>query len=150
MKGRYIDSNELKELLFAKRDGTITEAQNVRLGEVATHLANIVLRTPNVRRFLAYNDRWGENDLENQMMAQIQIVIMGKCPHTYDENEGKAYSYCLYCANSEACSVMRKYRARIEASKNALRIYAEVEKRLFPRKKYTTSDLTDFKYEFLF
>lgn len=108
MKKNFVSSDELKALLFAKRDGNITSEQNERLGVIANHIANIALHVPSVRRFLQYEDADGFKDLENQMRAQIIIVILGTCPYNYEEDAGRAYSYCLYCANSEVSDVMRK------------------------------------------
>lgn len=135
MKKRFVNSEELKQLLFAKRDNVATSEQVRRLGEIATHIANIVIRTPKVQRFLAYNDRDGFLDLENQMRAQIQIVILGKCPYTYDEKEGTAYSYCLYCANSEKCDVMRRHNTRCELSRSVNDSYKAFKNILFHGKK---------------
>lgn len=112
MKKNFVNSNELKTLLFAKRDGTITSEQNERLGVIANHIADIALHVPSVQRFLQYEDSDGLRDLENQMRAQILIVIIGSCPYKYEEDAGRAYSYCLYCANSEVYNVMRKVNRR--------------------------------------
>lgn len=108
MKKNFVSSDELKTLLFAKRDGNITSEQNERLGVIANHIANIALHVPSVRRFLQYEDADGFKDLENQMRAQILIVILGTCPYKYEEDAGRAYSYCLYCANSEVYNVIKK------------------------------------------
>lgn len=134
MKKRFVNSEELKNLLYAVRDNVATSEQRTRLGEIATHIANIVIRTPSVRRFLAYNDSDGFLDLENQMKAQVQIVIIGTCPYTYDENAGLSYSYCLYCANSEVCDVIRRHNYRCDLSRAVQRVYKKVQDKLFPRK----------------
>ncbi|MBO7513745.1 MAG: hypothetical protein J6T54_12420 [Fibrobacter sp.] len=143
---KYVDSNELKELLFAKRDGKITDAQNERLGDIATHLANIVLRTPKMRRFLWVSDPNGELDLEAQAKAQIVIVIMGTCPYTYDENEGRAYSYCLSCAHSEACDVIKMYNRRVENKKRIAVAYRTWQKRNLPAQKASCRLQSDYNF----
>lgn len=143
---RFIDSKELKALLIAKRDNILTSEQNERLGLVAKHFANILIRTPKVRRFLAVNDRDGFLDLENQMRAQIAIVVLSECPYKYEECAGNAYSYCLYCAHSEICDVIRKHSKRLEVGNRIGMAYRKWGERCLPAVKASVSNPTDFMF----
>ena len=115
MQFRRISSKRLTELLTAKRGGSITPAENEELGFYAQNFANIILRTPKMRRFLFLYDPKKVYDLENEMRAQIAITIVGACPYSYEKSFAKSYSYCLYCANSAACGVIRRHIRRLKS-----------------------------------
>ena len=110
MEFKRISSKRLTELLTAKKDGSITTAENEELGHYAQNFANIILRTPKMRRFLFLYDPKKVYDLESEMRAQIAIKIIGTCPYTYEEELGRSYSYCLACAHSAVCEVIRNHK----------------------------------------
>ena len=114
MQFKRISSKRLTELLTAKKGGSITTAENEELGYYADNFANIILRTPKMRRFLYLYDKKGFYDIENEMRAQIAITIVGTCPYSYENGFAKSYSYCLYCANSAACGVIRRHIRRLK------------------------------------
>lgn len=109
---KRITSKRLTELLLAKKSGRITPEENEELGIYAQNFANIILKTPEMRRFLFIYDRHGRYDLESEMRVQINLTIVGDCPFTYEKEAGRSYSYCLYCAHSAACGVIRKFKRR--------------------------------------
>lgn len=111
---KRITSKRLTELLFAKRSGRITPEENDELGIYADNFANIILKTPKMRRFLFLYDEKGRFDLESEMRANIVITIIGTCPYTYEPEAGRSYSYCLYCANSAACEIIRRHKYRLK------------------------------------
>ena len=111
---KRITSKRLTELLLAKRSGRITPEENEELGIYANNFANIILKTPKMQRFLFVYDEKGRFDLENEMRAQIAITIVGACPYSYEKSFAKSYSYCLYCANSAACGVIRRHIRRLK------------------------------------
>lgn len=141
-KKPFITSTELEELLFAKRDGKITETQNERLGNIADNFANIILRTPKMRNFLSFNDPDGFLDISNQIRAQIIICIMANCPVNFDKDAGRAYSYCLACAYGEACDVMRRHNRRLELGRTIGNVYLRYSDRtgLSSKKVTRTND----------
>lgn len=135
----HISSRRLQYLLEQKASGRITEQENVELATYAENFANIVIRTPKVRRFIQFNDRDGIRDIENEMRANVQIVILGNCPYTYDASAGRAYSYCLYCANSAVCEVMRRNTRHTKCIDTCKRVIDLFGRDLFPAKKICTS-----------
>lgn len=135
----HISSRRLQYLLEQKASGRITEPENVELATYAENFANIILRTPKKRRYLKYNDPYGNLDLENQMRANVQIVILGTCPYTYDASAGSAYSYCLFCANSAVCEVMRMNNRHTKCIDTCRRVIDLFGRDLFPAKKICTS-----------
>lgn len=113
MQFKRISSKRLTELLTAKKGGSLTPAENEELGYYAQNFANIILRTPKMRRFLFIYDPKKIYDLENEMRAQIALTIIGICPYKFESDFAKSYSYCLYCANSAACGVIMKHIRRL-------------------------------------
>lgn len=113
MQLKRISSKRLTELLTAKKSGVITPAENEELGFYAQNFANIILRTPKMRRFLFIYDPQKIYDLEAEMRAQIALTIIGVCPYKYEKDFAKSYSYCMYCANSAACGVIRRHIRRL-------------------------------------
>jgi len=139
----HISSKRLQYLLERKAAGSITDSENLELATYAENFANIIIRTPKVRRFIQYNDRDGLRDIENEMRANVQIVILGTCPYTYDESAGRAYSYCLYCANSAVCEVMRmndRHTKSLKVSHNVAELFG---RDYFPATKVCTSQKTN-------
>lgn len=123
MQFERINSKRLQALLEAKSSGRISTSENEELGLYAQNFANIILRTPKMRRFLIYNDPTGLLDLENEIRAQIAITIIGICPYKYEANAGKAYSYCLYCSFSAACGVIKKQNKKVKCYKEIERVW---------------------------
>lgn len=111
---KRITSKRLTELLFAKKSGRITPEENEELGIYANNFANIILKTPKMQRFIFLYDENGRFDLESEMRANIVITIIGTCPFTYEPEAGRSYSYCLYCANSAACEIIRRHNYRLK------------------------------------
>ena len=113
MQFKRISSKRLTELLTAKKSGIITPAENEELGFYAQNFANIILRTPKMRRFLFLYDPRKIYDLENEMRAQIAIKIIGVCPYTYEKDFALSYSYCMACAHSAVCEVIRNHNRKL-------------------------------------
>lgn len=129
---KRITSKRLTELLFAKRSGRITPEENEELGIYADNFANIILKTPKMKRFLFLYDEKGRFDLESEMRANIVITIIGICPYTYDSEAGRSYSYCLYCANSAACEIIRRHKYRLKVDGAVKRIVGLWKPDIFP------------------
>lgn len=113
MQFKRISSKRLTELLTAKKSGAITPAENEEFGMYAQNFANIILKTPKMRRFLVLYDPKKIYDIENEMRAQIAFTVIGVCPYKFERDFAKSYSYCMYCANSAACGVIRKHIRRL-------------------------------------
>lgn len=129
---KRITSKRLTELLFAKKSGRITPEENEELGIYANNFANIILKTPKMQRFLFVYDEKGRFDLESEMRANIVITIIGTCPFTYEPQAGRSYSYCLYCANSAACEIIRRHKYRLKVDGAVNRIVGLWKPDIFP------------------
>lgn len=129
-KLKRLNSEELEALLTAKKSGRIAPSQNDRLGVYAANFANMILKTPRVRRFLFVSDPNGKFDLAYTIRTEILIRIMGVCPVNYNKEKGRAYSYCVHVANSCASRVMRDFGYRRKLSERIKTVYVNVEKSL--------------------
>lgn len=138
-----ISSKRLQVLLEHKAMGNISDEENTELGIYADNFANILIRTPSVRRYLQYNDPHGVKDIENEMRAQVQIVVIGRCPFTYEPDCGTAYSYCLYCSHSAVCEVMRMYNHSLKNMKKINEVVNLFGCDFFPARKICTSQKTN-------
>lgn len=138
-----ISSDRLQVLLEHKAMGNISDEENTELGIYADNFANILIRTPSVRRYLQYNDPSGAKDIENEMRAQVQIVVIGTCPFTYEPDCGTAYSYCLYCSHSAICDVMRKYNRAVKIRQKIEEVVHLFGCDFFPARKICTSQKTN-------
>lgn len=138
-----ISSDRLQVLLEHKAIGSISDEENTELGIYADNFANILIRTPSVRRYLQYNDPSGAKDIENEMRAQVQIVVIGTCPFTYEPDCGTAYSYCLYCSHSAICDVMRKYNRAVKIRQKIEEVVNIFGCDFFPARKICTSQKTN-------
>lgn len=140
---KRISSKRLEELFASKRNGTFSPSENEELAIYAKNFANIVLKTPSMRRFLLINDPYDHLDLESEMRAQVVITILGTCPWTFDPSVGsKAYSYCLACAHNACCEVQRDYKRRIKIGKTFTRIAELWKGDFFGHRKKSTCNKT--------
>ena len=138
-----ISSKRLQVLLEHKAMGNISDEENTELGIYADNFANILIRTPSVRRYLQYNDPTGVKDIENEMRAQVQIAVIGRCPFTYEPDCGTAYSYCLYCSHSAVCEVMRRHNYSLKNMQKVEEVVNLFGCDFFPAKKICTSQKTN-------
>ena len=93
---KRITSKRLTELLFAKKSGRITPEENEELGIYADNFANIILKTPKMKRFLFLYDEKGRFDHQDQKAGgkkrgQIKVNAddRAKCHHRGDDDRGK-------------------------------------------------------------
>lgn len=135
----HISSDRLQYLLERKATNCITEAENVELATYADNFANIIINTPKIRRYIKYNDPDEVRDIRNEMRANIYIVVMGTCPYTFDETAGRAYSYCLSCAYSAVCEIMRRNNRHARTLDVCNMVADLFGKDLFPAKKICTT-----------
>lgn len=129
-KLKRLNSEELEALLTAKKSGRIAPSQNDRLGVYAANFANMILKTPGVKRFLFVSDPDGKFDLAYTIRTEILIRIIGICPINYKKEKGRAYSYCVNVAKSCASRVMRDFGYRKKMSERIRTVYLNVEKTL--------------------